>query len=113
MSREKEYIYHYCLNENLNIKNPDYCDRAWVDVAHGGQRANAPQNWKYCPECVKKGYPDIKAYTKGREIRKNIIMERTGKVFSNKKRVVTDEQKELFKERILNARLKKKAQEEG
>lgn len=107
MSKEKEgyYIYHYCLNENLPVTDPNYCDRAWVDVAHGGDYASAPQNWKYCPDCVAKGFPEIKSYTKGRKIRQEMITKKTGYVFS--KRELTDEQKEARRKSLEKARLSK------
>ena len=53
--KEKYYIYHYCLNENLKDGHKDKCNNCFVDIAHGGANAYAPQNWLYCPDCLSKG----------------------------------------------------------
>jgi len=96
--KEEYYIYHYCLNENLAKDDPNYCDRAWVDEAHGGNNACTPQNWKFCPTCVAKGFPEIKTYTKGNKIRKEMITKLTGYEF--KGRELSEERKNNLKETL-------------
>lgn len=49
------YVIHVCKNSKLKPDDPNYCDRAWVDE----DKHNAttiPPSWKYCDECVKKGF---------------------------------------------------------
>ena len=49
------YVIHVCKNSKLKTDDPNYCDRAWVDE----DKHNAttiPPSWKYCDECVKKGF---------------------------------------------------------
>lgn len=92
MTKEKYYIYHYCLNENLKDGHPDKCNNCFIDVAHGGANAYSPQNWKYCPDCVAKGYKQPKSYSEGRKIREELITDATGYKF--KGRTMSNEHKE-------------------
>ena len=57
LTEEKEIVYvtHTCKNSKLDPKDPNYCDRAWVDVDKTNVK-DTPPTWKYCPECVKKGF---------------------------------------------------------
>lgn len=50
-----DYVTHTCRNSKLKPSNPNYCDRAWVDedITHV---VNTPPTWKYCEECVAKGF---------------------------------------------------------
>src|SRR5574344_1251234 len=69
--RNKYYIYHYCLNENLPKEHPDFCFNCWIDEAHGGSNAQGQQNWKYCESCVNtKNFPifEMKDYEEGYKI---------------------------------------------
>lgn len=55
----KVYVTHTCKNSKLNPKDPNYCNRAWVDVDKTKVR-DIPPTWKYCPECEKKGFKNPK-----------------------------------------------------
>lgn len=57
--KEKVYVTHTCRNSKASPKDPNYCDKAFIDI----DRYNAqdtPPTWKYCPECVKKGFKNSK-----------------------------------------------------
>ena len=41
------YVVHYCCNKN--------CNNAWVDEDLTNAKS-LPPTWKYCPECVSKGF---------------------------------------------------------
>jgi hypothetical protein len=75
--KDKVYVMHTCKNSKLNPKDPNYCDRAWVDVDKTNVQ-DTPPTWKYCPECVKKGFKNPR--------------ERKG--------TISQEQIEAFKERM-------------
>lgn len=45
------YISHTCKNKD--------CQAAFIDRDVTNIKLHSP-NWKYCPDCVAKGYPDIK-----------------------------------------------------
>ena len=57
--RNDVYITHTCKNSKLKPSDPNYCDRAWVDVDKTHATCTPP-TWKYCPECVKKGFKNPK-----------------------------------------------------
>lgn len=81
------YVTHTCKNSKLNPKDPNYCDRAWVDEAlHNA--TGTPPTWKYCPECEKKGFKNPK----------------------RRKCTKTPEQIEAFKKRMAEYRRNKNAQ---
>ena len=49
------YVIHVCKNSKQPKDSPDYCENVWVDV----DKTNVtlvPPSWKYCSECVKKGF---------------------------------------------------------
>lgn len=78
------YIAHVCKNSRLKPSDPNYCDRIWVDEDR--YNASKPPTYKYCPECVKKG-------------------------FKNKRRIkktMSPEQVEAFKQRMKEYREKVK-----
>lgn len=64
------YITHTCKNSKLKptvagkgknkiiTPHPDYCDRAFVDVDK--YNSQSPPTWKYCAECVAKGFKNPK-----------------------------------------------------
>ena len=62
------YIVHNCKNSKLKpISNgkgkrttphPDYCNNAWIDVDK--YNSMSPPTWKYCAECVAKGFKNPK-----------------------------------------------------
>ena len=54
-TKETVYVIHVCKNSKLKPDNPNYCDMAWVDVDKTNVK-DTPPTWKYCPECVKKGF---------------------------------------------------------
>ena len=54
-TKETTYVIHVCKNSKLKPNDPNYCDRAWVDVDKTNVR-DTPPTWKYCAECVKKGF---------------------------------------------------------
>ncbi len=82
-----QYVIHVCKNSKLNPKDPNYCDRAWVD--EDLHNAKVPPTWKYCPECVKKGFKNPK----------------------KKQLTRTPEQIEAFKQRMAEYRRKKNEQQ--
>lgn len=54
-----KYVIHVCKNSKLSPKDPNFCERVWIDedltnVTH------IPPSWKYCSECVKKGFKNPK-----------------------------------------------------
>ena len=107
------YIYHYCLNENLPKKHPDYCFTAWVDEAPNSHSCSQ-QNWKYCPRCVEKGFPEftLKDREKGLKIRQEMIKAlphpKGGKTQTFKKREpMSEEQRKKVAENFKKAREKK------
>ena len=53
------YVTHTCKNSKLNPKDPNYCNRAWIDIDKTHVR-DIPPTWKYCPECEKKGFKNRK-----------------------------------------------------
>lgn len=62
--RNDVYVVHHCKNTKLkNIdketKHPDYCNNCFVDVDKTNCTSHPP-TWKYCPECVNKGYKNPK-----------------------------------------------------
>lgn len=74
--KNKYYIYHYCLNENLPKEHPDFCFNCWIDEAHGGSKASGQQNWKYCESCIDtKNLPkyEMKDHKKGYKIHMDMI----------------------------------------
>lgn len=99
------YVTHTCRNSKLKPNDPNYCDRAWVDEDLTNV-TTTPPTWKYCEECVKKGFP-----TGG-------VDEKTGLPiliypFKNPKRrksTMTPEQIEAFKQRMAEYRRKKNGQ---
>ena len=52
---------HTCRNSKLKVNDPNYCFNAFVDIDKHNAK-NLPPTWKYCPECVAKGFinPDKK-----------------------------------------------------
>jgi hypothetical protein len=68
------YIVHHCKNSKKQefiqtkdkdgkiiskISNPEYCNNCFIDVDKTGATTHPP-TWKYCPECVEKGYKNPK-----------------------------------------------------
>ena len=57
---KKEYLFiaHVCLNSLKDKKHVDYCERGFV--AESPKKSTcSEQCWRYCNECVSKGYPVI------------------------------------------------------
>lgn len=80
-----DYVIHLCKNSKLPQDSPDYCENVWVDE----DKTNVdmyPPAWKYCTECVKKGYKNPR----------------------RRKNTMTPEQVEAFKERMKEYRENKK-----
>ena len=75
------YVTHTCRNSKLKPNDPNYCNRAWVDEDLTNVH-DTPPTWKYCEECVKKGFKNPK----------------------KRKRTMTPEQIEAFKERMAKYR---------
>lgn len=49
------YVVHVCKNSKLKPSDKNYCDRAWINEdLHNA--TSIPPTWKYCEECVKKGF---------------------------------------------------------
>ena len=78
------YVVHVCKNSKLKPSDPNYCDRAFIDVDKTHVR-DIPPSWKYCPECVKKGFKNPR----------------------QRKSSMTPEQIEAFKQRMAEYRRKK------
>ena len=78
------YVIHVCKNSKLKPSDPNYCDRAWIDEDKTHVR-DYPPTWKYCPECVKKGFKNPRT----------------------RKSTQTPEQIEAFKQRMAEWRAKK------
>ena len=83
-TKETVYVIHVCKNSKLKPDDPNYCDRAWVDVDKTNVK-DTPPTWKYCPECVKKGFNNPRTRQ------------------SN----MSEEQKEAFKQRMAEYRRNK------
>lgn len=66
---EKIYVTHTCHNSKLDKSDPNYCFNAFVDEDKHHARNQAP-TWKYCPECVAKGFvnPERKILSEGQLI---------------------------------------------
>lgn len=78
------YVIHICKNSRLKEKDPNYCDRVWIDKdLHNAQ--DRPVCRKYCPECEKKGFKNPKT----------------------RKSNMSEEQKEAFKQRMAEYRRNK------
>ena len=79
------YVLHTCKNSKLKPSDPNYCFNGWIDEdLHNAK--TIPPAWKYCPECVKKGFKNPKRI----------------------KKTVTPEQIEAFKKRMAEYRRRKK-----
>ena len=53
------YVVHDCKNTRLKTTDPNYCNNAFMDV----DKTNCtmyPPSWKYCDECVAKGFKNPK-----------------------------------------------------
>lgn len=59
MTRNDVYVYHVCKNSKLSPTDPNHCDNAWIDVDKT-HATTYPPTWKYCEECVKKGFKNPK-----------------------------------------------------
>ena len=57
--RNDVFVTHTCKNSKLNPSDPNYCDRAWVDVDKTNV-TSVPPTWKYCKECEAKGFKNPK-----------------------------------------------------
>lgn len=73
--RERDYVAHVCKNSKKpefiddpstykkskknKIKNPEYCDRIWVDIDRT-HPIDIPTTKFYCPECQAKGFKNKK-----------------------------------------------------
>ena len=84
MNKETVYVIHVCKNSKLKPDDPNYCDRAWVDVDKTHVK-DTPSTWKYCPECVKKGFKNPRT----------------------RKSTMSEEQREAFKQRMAEYRRNK------
>jgi hypothetical protein len=82
-TKETVYVIHVCKNSKLKPKDPNYCDRAWVDVDKTNVK-DTPPTWKYCEECVKKGFKNPRT----------------------RKSTMSEEQIEAFKKRMADYRKK-------
>lgn len=49
------YVAHVCKNSKLKPTDKDYCNNIWIDKDKYNAQSSPP-NWRYCPECVKKGF---------------------------------------------------------
>lgn len=85
--KNMNYVTHTCRNSKLKPNDPNYCDRAWVDEDLTNV-TTTPPTWKYCEECVKKGFKNPK----------------------RRKSTMTPEQIEAFKQRMAEYRRKKNEQ---
>lgn len=77
------YVTHTCKNSKLKPTDPNYCFNAWVDEDKTHVH-DTPPTWKYCPECVKKGFKNPRT----------------------RKSTMTPEQIEAFKQRMAEYRRK-------
>jgi len=80
------YMQFTCKNSKLPIKydshgrviskHPDYCDRAFLDV-EPFPGCMSVQTWKYCDDCVKKGFknPDKKPVSENKQNQMNKMRE--------------------------------------
>ena len=59
MIHTKVYVIHVCRNSKLKPSDPNFCDRAWIDVDKTKVK-DIPPTWKYCPECEKKGFKNTR-----------------------------------------------------
>lgn len=50
-----DYVIHVCKNSHLSEDDENYCERVWIDKDKTNVM-NYPPSWKYCPECVRKGF---------------------------------------------------------
>ena len=57
--RNDVFVCHVCKNSKLSPNDPNYCDNCWIDVDKTHATTHCP-TWKYCPECVKKGFKNPK-----------------------------------------------------
>lgn len=84
-----DYVIHVCKNSTLNPKDLNYCDNAWVDKDTTNV-TTTPPTWKYCKECVKKGFKNKRQCS----------------------RTYTPEQIEAFKQRMAEYRRKQNGQQD-
>ena len=85
-TKKPEFLYTKDENGKIisKVTNPEYCNNAWIDIDKTNCKTYPPA-WKYCDECVAKGYKNPKTRVKKQ----------------------TPEQIELFKKRMAEYRLKK------
>lgn len=79
------YVAHVCRNSRLKPSDPNFCENSWVDEDLHNV-TTIPPSWKYCEDCVKKGFKNPK----------------------RRKSSKTPEQIEAFKQRMAEYRRKKK-----
>lgn len=84
-TRHEQFVVHVCKNSKLSSSDENYCNNCWIDVDKT-HVTSVPPTWKFCPECVKKGFKNPKTRQ------------------SNK----TPEQIEAFKQRMKEYRESKK-----
>lgn len=53
------YVAHVCKNSKLKPSDKGYCENIWLDKDKYNAQS-LPPNWKYCPECVLKGFSNSK-----------------------------------------------------
>ena len=59
MKEEIKYVAYVCVNSLKNEKDKDYCNNIWIDKDEVDAFINPP-DYKYCAECVKKGFKNNK-----------------------------------------------------
>lgn len=84
------YVIHVCKNSTLPKDSPDYCNNCWIDVDKHNATTNPPI-WKYCSECVKKGY-------KNPRTRKNTMTSEQVEAFKERMKQYREQQKERNKD---------------
>lgn len=53
------FVVHHCKNTKLDKTDANYCNNCFIDVDKTGA-TTIPPRWKYCPECVTKGFKNPK-----------------------------------------------------
>lgn len=73
------FVVHHCKNTRLSEKHVDYCNNCFIDRDLTNVKTHPP-TWKYCPECVAKGFKNpktrketmpeevLEALSRGREV---------------------------------------------
>jgi hypothetical protein len=57
-----DFVVHNCRNTKLPETDPNFCNNAFIDRDVTNVKMYPP-TWKYCPECVAKGFQNPKTHT--------------------------------------------------